>query len=241
MWHRRTRAPAGRGPSPGPHTPTSCNTHLGCTDFWALSVATDPACGRSLPTPPPAPGEEMGVAGVWPELPGQVLGSVSRNLRPEQSFPFGENSHSPLVSLWHGEGLAACGRHLGRRAPESRGGQTAEPPTSWSGGRAGGGTKRRAGSGSPACAGPVSWALGAPALLGKSRLQVRGVLGPESLSQRPLPAPPRPCRAPQGGHPLALWPGLQGGPQARAAGRPRDPRRRGPCSRQPHPSMTSWS
>lgn len=47
----------------------------------------------------------MGVARAWQELLSQVLGSVSGNLRPNRSFPFGENGLLPLVSLWHGKGL----------------------------------------------------------------------------------------------------------------------------------------
>lgn len=70
----------------------------------------------------------MGLASGRTELPGQVLGSVSGNLRPEQSLPFGENSRSPLVSLWHGEGLAARGCHPGSRAQESGVGQTLSLP-----------------------------------------------------------------------------------------------------------------
>lgn len=47
----------------------------------------------------------MGVASTWQELLSQVLGSISGNPKPKQSFPFGENSLLPLVPKWCGDGL----------------------------------------------------------------------------------------------------------------------------------------
>lgn len=44
------------------------------------------------------------MASAWQEPVSQVLGSVSGNLRPEQSFPFGENGIFPLAPPHHTEG-----------------------------------------------------------------------------------------------------------------------------------------
>lgn len=253
------QAPTGRGPSSGPQ-----HAHIA----GAQSVAMEPAwrphthpylttASRPLPLPQ-LRGQEMGVAGAWQERPGQVLGSVSGNLRPEQSFPFGENGLFPSSPCGAGRARLHAGAtwEEGHTRAETRIGDMAVLPTSpYRVCDRGGAEGSRGGHGAG-----VSGSL---LRVGKSRLQVRELTSngrppgprepmraaPAGAAKTPKSPPRRTSASPAAGASRAAHrPGTAGCPGGLRRGTagpllPQGPREeRGPPRRpEPHPSMMSWS
>lgn len=127
------------------------------------------------------------MAGAWQERPGQVLGSVSGNLRPEQSFPFGENGLFPSSPCGVGRARLHAGATWedGHTRAETRIGDTAVLPTSpYRACDRGGAEGSRSGHG--------AGVSGSPLRVGKSRLQVREVTsnGRPPGPREPTPAAP---------------------------------------------------